>query len=156
MQFKDGDRVQFISPDKAWPSWEYEMYNYVGNYGYVMATDTEDETVFVEFDDDTGYWLRPISLRLVRAEADIDRDLAPAKAGKDGHRGSPGNEDSHYTGSVQPIDLIDSLTLEGLIGAHEAAVIKYVSRWRKKGGLEDLNKAKWWLDRLIALAGSLL
>jgi hypothetical protein len=28
-------------------------------------------------------------------------------------------------------------------------VIKYVSRERYKNGVEDLKKAKWYLDRLI-------
>ena len=32
---------------------------------------------------------------------------------------------------------------------NEAQIIKYVSRWRAKGGLEDLLKAKWYLDDLI-------
>ena len=32
---------------------------------------------------------------------------------------------------------------------NEAQVIKYVSRWRAKGGVEDLEKAKWYLDDLI-------
>lgn len=31
----------------------------------------------------------------------------------------------------------------------EGNVIKYVSRWRKKGGLDDLRKAKHYLDLLI-------
>jgi hypothetical protein len=29
-------------------------------------------------------------------------------------------------------------------------IIKYVSRWRSKGGLDDLKKAKHYLDYLIA------
>lgn len=31
----------------------------------------------------------------------------------------------------------------------EGNIIKYVWRWRDKGGVEDLEKAKWYLDRLI-------
>ena len=53
----------------------------------------------------------------------------------------------HYkTGSVEPIDLIDSMDL----GFYEANIVKYVSRWKAKNGLEDLRKAKWYLDRLIS------
>lgn len=33
----------------------------------------------------------------------------------------------------------------------EGSVIKYVSRWRDKGGLQDLEKAKHFLDLLIEL-----
>jgi hypothetical protein len=31
----------------------------------------------------------------------------------------------------------------------EGNVVKYVTRHRMKNGLEDLHKAKWYLDRLI-------
>lgn len=42
-----------------------------------------------------------------------------------------------------------SLALNGDIGFCEGNIIKYVTRWRKKNGLEDLMKAKTYLDRLI-------
>lgn len=29
-------------------------------------------------------------------------------------------------------------------------VVKYISRWEAKGRLEDLKKARWYLDRFIA------
>lgn len=28
-------------------------------------------------------------------------------------------------------------------------VLKYICRWKKKNGLEDLKKAEWYLKRLI-------
>jgi hypothetical protein len=31
-------------------------------------------------------------------------------------------------------------------------VVKYVSRWRDKGGIDDLHKARHYLDKLIELA----
>lgn len=37
------------------------------------------------------------------------------------------------------------------LGFHEGNVIKYIARWRKKGGLKDLKKAKWYIERLIEL-----
>lgn len=52
---------------------------------------------------------------------------------------------SHYQfpNGVQVIDVTENLPfLEG-------NVIKYVARHREKNGLEDLHKAKWYLDRLI-------
>ena len=36
------------------------------------------------------------------------------------------------------------------IGFMEGAVIKYVSRWRTKGGLQDLKKAAHFLEMLIS------
>ena len=35
------------------------------------------------------------------------------------------------------------------VGYFEGCVIKYVSRWRKKNGVEDLKKARHFLDLLI-------
>lgn len=58
---------------------------------------------------------------------------------------SPGNEDNHYFGQIEPIDFIEDQQL----GYHEGSIIKYVSRWRYKGGIQDLFKAGWFLVRLI-------
>jgi len=64
-----------------------------------------------------------------------------------GSRGAPGNEDSHYSGSVQPIDLCEA---QGWApAAYQFSVVKYVTRYQEKGGILDLEKAKWFLERLI-------
>jgi hypothetical protein len=58
-----------------------------------------------------------------------------------------GPHSDHYGDGVQPLDLIDSMEL----GFYEGQVIKYVSRWEAKGGLKDLEKAAFYLNRLIGL-----
>lgn len=61
-----------------------------------------------------------------------------------------GNVDhpSHYnTGKIEVIDAIEDWQL----GFHEGNVVKYVARAKhKRHELEDLKKAKWYLDRRIA------
>lgn len=53
----------------------------------------------------------------------------------------------HYNQlKIQPRDYITKNKLD----YNEGNVIKYVSRWRSKNGLEDLYKAKNYLDYLIA------
>jgi len=52
---------------------------------------------------------------------------------------------SHYSGSVQPIDLIVAQGLDFL----EGNVIKYVTRYKRKEGVADLMKAKQYLEWLI-------
>lgn len=64
--------------------------------------------------------------------------------------GSPGGSHYRRRGGVQPIDLIEAQQL----GPHEAAIIGYVTRWRDKNGVADLQKAKWYLDRLLLLAAA--
>ena len=53
----------------------------------------------------------------------------------------------HYKTKIQPIQYIHA----NEIGFCEGNVIKYVSRWRKKNGLADLEKAKHYIELLIQL-----
>lgn len=59
------------------------------------------------------------------------------------------NPDHYKDGGIQTIDYIEAKGLGR--GFNAGNVIKYVSRYRKKNGLEDLNKALWYLKRLIGL-----
>lgn len=58
------------------------------------------------------------------------------------------NHPAHYTATaIEPIDVIEAWDL----GFHLGAVVKYVARAPHKGRyLEDLRKARWFLDRHIA------
>lgn len=52
----------------------------------------------------------------------------------------------HYKkGDIEVIDYILDQKFDYL----EGNVIKYVSRYRNKGGIEDLRKARWYLEKLI-------
>ena len=56
----------------------------------------------------------------------------------------------HYKDlKIQPIEYIHANSL----GYCEANVVKYISRWKSKGGLQDLKKVKHYLDLLIKLEG---
>ena len=59
----------------------------------------------------------------------------------------PVNSPTHYTaGGIETIDYIEAKQLN----YHLGNVVKYVSRAGKKNEmLEDLKKAKWYLDREI-------
>lgn len=55
---------------------------------------------------------------------------------------------SHYKGLlIQPIEYMYYNDL----GACEGKVVKYVTRWKDKGGVEDLKKAKHVLEILISM-----
>lgn len=49
--------------------------------------------------------------------------------------------------AIQPVEYI----FKNNIGYFEGCVIKYVTRWQNKGGLQDLEKAKHFLELLIEL-----
>lgn len=60
---------------------------------------------------------------------------------------------SHYTqGKIECLDAIESAVtgLTGMDAVLTAQVIKYMWRWKMKNGAEDLNKARFYLDRLVA------
>lgn len=63
------------------------------------------------------------------------------------------NHPKHYISKngIETIDVIDAWTegLEGIVAVDTANVIKYISRWHKKNGIEDLKKAQWYLNHLI-------
>ncbi len=53
---------------------------------------------------------------------------------------------SHYKSlKIQPLEY----ALQNNLGICEHAVVKYVSRWKTKGGIEDLRKARHYIDILI-------
>lgn len=54
----------------------------------------------------------------------------------------------HY--KTMPIQPIEYISANG-IGFIEGNVIKYVSRWKNKGGVQDLQKAKHMLEMLIEM-----
>jgi len=53
--------------------------------------------------------------------------------------------DHYKERAIQPITFI----LANEIGFCEGNVIKYVTRWRDKGGVADLRKARHYIDFLI-------
>lgn len=58
----------------------------------------------------------------------------------------------HYTaGGIECIDALESATtgLSGWEAGLTWNVIKYMWRWKRKNGLEDLQKARFYLSRLI-------
>ena len=58
---------------------------------------------------------------------------------------------NHYKDmAIQPWELMESvLTHEEFVGYLKGNVIKYVSRWKDKGGVDDLRKAQHYLTKLI-------
>jgi len=64
------------------------------------------------------------------------------------------NHPAHYNaGKYEVIDLIESVCGDHYDGFLLGNVIKYLARYKHKNGLEDLQKAEWYLKRLIELEG---
>lgn len=60
---------------------------------------------------------------------------------------------SHYMSEtgLEAIDAIEAFTfdLKGIEAVDTGNILKYMCRWKKKNGLQDLKKAMWYLDHLI-------
>ena len=60
------------------------------------------------------------------------------------------NHPPHYNkGGMEAIDYIEQQLEDGFADYLEGNVLKYIHRWRYKNGIEDLNKAEWYLKKLI-------
>ena len=69
-----------------------------------------------------------------RADAEIHKPLSEQIGG-----------DHYRQGSIQPIEYIHANDMDFFSGN----VVKYITRWKYKNGLEDLNKAKHYIELLI-------
>ena len=63
------------------------------------------------------------------------------------------NHPAHYKfkNGLETIDVIEAFT-DGLVGIEATDtgnIIKYICRWKSKNGVQDLKKARWYLDHLI-------
>lgn len=65
----------------------------------------------------------------------------------------PVHQPSHYNqGKIECIEAIEAATtnLKGIEAFCTGNAIKYLWRWKQKNGAQDLEKAKWYIDRLIS------
>lgn len=60
------------------------------------------------------------------------------------------NPEHYKNGSIECIDAIQSAMSEkAFFGYLKGNVLKYMWRYEKKNGKEDLEKARWYLNKLL-------
>lgn len=150
---KIGDRVKVISIPNSFTAENPKIK--MGLMGTVK--DLDGAFVGVEFDEDMGghngswngkqgycwyieyYHLEKIDeTKEERTSTDKEKEMV--------------NHPVHYTsGKVECINAIESATgeLTGIEAVCTGNIIKYVWRWKFKNGVEDLEKASWYLNKLI-------
>lgn len=76
---------------------------------------------------------------------------------EDEEEDDPVNHPGHYQSDdgIEVIDVIDAFTkdLVGMEAVCTGNILKYVCRWKSKNGIEDLEKARWYIDKLISELG---
>jgi hypothetical protein len=70
-----------------------------------------------------------------------------------GRTNDPVNPSHYKQGGIECIEAIKAATGDGFVGYVWGNVLKYLWRWPKKGGVDDLKKARWYLGRLIKEVG---
>ena len=60
---------------------------------------------------------------------------------------------AHYQSEtgLEVIDVIEAFAfdLKGIEATDTGNVLKYMCRWKNKNGVQDLEKARWYLEHLI-------
>ena len=63
--------------------------------------------------------------------------------------------EKHYISEtgLETIDVLEAFTsdLKGIEAVDTGNILKYMCRWKHKNGIEDLKKARWYLNHLISL-----
>lgn len=87
--------------------------------------------------------IREESREHLTGEPELNKEQPAALARQEGG--------DHYKDmAIQPVEFIHA----NGIGFLEGNAIKYLCRWRTKGGPSDLRKAKHYIDLLLELEGS--
>lgn len=88
------------------------------------------------------------AMRLSEMDADVRNCISEIE---ENMKNCPVERPTHYTqGRIEVCDFI----IDQKMGFLEGNIIKYVSRYKLKNGIEDLRKAKWYLDKLIETLSS--
>ena len=73
--------------------------------------------------------------------------------------GNQVNHPKHYQSEtgMEVIDVIHAFTfnLTGIEAFDTGNILKYICRWKEKNGVQDLEKAKWYLEHLIEHASTI-
>jgi hypothetical protein len=150
------DAIGLIYYDDNWHKIDDEkVKNFVLSKGILLwqRHTQPEELPFV--DDEPSLNDQYAEIEQVRKEYKLKNDMSV-----DGYINSLRCEDtvnhpSHYaSGAIECIDAIESsMTHEAFCGYLKGNVQKYMWRYENKGGLESLEKAQWYLNKLISRVG---
>lgn len=114
---------------------------------------------FVEKDDDIEYiWKKPKDMDAVKKNEesrkpdliDVWRSIRMSCEGPE-KKNDPTHPSHYAQGGISVWDVIKAYTdgLNGVDAFNAGNAIKYILRWHHKNGVEDLEKAKVYIDELI-------
>lgn len=135
------------------------MNDMLNTYGIVTVSDYYDIVGSGSCFDDRQYGWVNLDGVIIKSNGansyyiDLPRPLFICDL-EDGNEPDMVNHPPHYQSEtgLEVIDVIEAFTmdLKGIEATDTGNVIKYICRWKGKNGLQDLEKAKWYLEHLIA------
>lgn len=147
MKFKEGDRVHVLRLAKK----DVDFYGTISevipsaNYYFLMnCTYEKGESVRI-FKPNSMFFGKNRQDYYVPAEDEEDTEEPVVQ-----HTTDPVNHPDHYNyGEIEIIDFIDQVSehYNPVVAVHIANAIKYLSRAPHKNGKEDIEKARWYIER---------
>lgn len=146
MKFKEGDRVRVLRLNTNEVDFYATLKDYNDGHPFILSdcSDGRFECCSV-FKPNTGevglnrwdYYI------LAEDEEDTEEPVIQ-------HTTDPVNHPDHYNyGEIEIIDFIDQVSehYNPVVAVHIANAIKYLSRAPHKNGKEDIEKARWYIER---------
>lgn len=146
MKFKEGDRVHVLRLNTNEVDFYATLKDYNDGHPFILSncSDGRFECCSV-FKPNTG----EVGLNrwdyYVLAEDEEDTEEPVVQ-----HTTDPVNHPDHYNyGEIEIIDFIDQVSehYNPVVAVHIANAIKYLSRAPHKNGKEDIEKARWYIER---------
>ena len=114
--------------------------------------DSQVELIWQAYQSKVSYKSSPLAPSPCMDGVDVDHFVDGVMEAR-GRTRDPVNPSHYKQGGIECIEAIKAATGDGFIGYVWGNVLKYLWRWPKKGGVDDLKKARWYLDRLIREVG---
>lgn len=130
-KFKIGDKIR-VKPEASVAEF------YEDAFYEVISLDEEGDPRFLTDDGVIAEYAK--HFELVEDETKPEPPIAGHSVGQVGG--------THYQTAISPWDYI----IANDLGFWEGNIVKYVTRWKTKGGVEDLKKAQHYLQKLIELS----
>lgn len=146
MEFKEGDRVRVLRLNTNEVDFYATLKDYNDGHPFILSdcSDGRFECCSV-FKPNTGeVGLNRLDY-YVLAEDEEDTEEPVVQ-----HTTDPVNHPDHYNyGEIEIIDFIDQVSehYNPVVAVHIANAIKYLSRAPHKNGKEDIEKARWYIER---------
>ena len=148
-EIKVGDYIRGFNPLSV----KHEIINkYIGEIGKVIEVD-KGEIINVMFQDGFCFYYSYNQAIEHLAGDDTTYTLSDLKADYTNEYKKDNINPEHYKSkSKETIErLQDNLTAGEFKGYLKGNILKYLDRYEHKNGVEDLNKANWYLNKLIEL-----